>query len=253
MKRKLLQRYSLVAATGERAAEYVQRLGFPKDCVFRVGNVIDNDHFSQTAVSSSCVSAEQTPSQISATHFLTVSRLSPEKNLGRLLRAYGQYRREGGGWGLVLVGSGPQEGQLRALAEDLGIPGVHFPGWKDYDEVPCYYARASCFILPSMSETWGLVVNEAMTCGLPVLVSRNCGCVPELCHDGENGYVFDPNSTAELTERMLRISASNGRLVAFGEASRRIIASFTPQTWAAGLSACINKVLQEGGSWTRQQ
>jgi glycosyltransferase involved in cell wall biosynthesis len=89
------------------------------------------------------------------------------------------------------------------------------------------------------------VVNEAMVCGLPVLVSENCGCVPELCRNGENGYTFNPYSTEDLVRAMLNISSNDEQLAAFGQASRRIISSFTPQSWATGLSGCVTAALDK--------
>jgi len=140
---------------------------------------------------------------------------------------------------LVLVGSGPLEEELRSKAKAWCIGGLHFVPWKSYEELPHYYALASCFILPSVCEPWGLVVNEAMACGLPVLVSEHCGCAPELCRPGENGFAFDPHCPGRLAQLMREMSSSDGRLSAFGQTSRRIIASFTPQTWAQALGACV--------------
>ena len=242
LKKKIIRRYDAIAATGQREAEYAQQLGVPEDSISQVGNVVDNTHFLQGPASTRGGRGEDSvPPDVPARYFLSAARLSPEKNLHGLLKAYATYHRRGGGaWDLVLLGSGPQEGQLRAMARGLGVPTVHFLGWKSYEDLPYYYARASCFVLPSISEPWGLVVNEAMACGLPVLVSRNCGCVPELCRPGENGYVFDPDSVEELAELMRRVSSSPGQLAAMGQASQRIIASFTPQTWAARLRECIS-------------
>lgn len=242
----IVRRYTAVAATGQRAAEYAQRLGLPARSIFQIGNVVHNAHFAQRLGNQDGGdAAEMIGNGISSQFFVTVSRFSPEKNLLRLLQAFSQYRRRQGSWDLVLVGSGPQEVQLRTMAKELNVPGLYFVGWKGYEELPVYYARASCFILPSISESWGLAVNEAMACGLPILVSENCGCVPELCDVGINGYTFDPNSVDQLTELMLRVSSNSGQLSAMGQASQRIIASFAPQTWAAGLRDCIAAVMQE--------
>lgn len=241
----LVRRYTLVAATGLRAGEYVQGLGFPKDLVHYLGNVVDNAYFSQVADVASGIPDDPAKQNSVAPYFLAVSRLVSAKNLDRLLEAFVVYRARGGVWNLVILGSGPQESDLRAKAQELNMAGIQFLGWKSYEELPQYYVRASCFVLASVSEAWGLVVNEAMACGLPVLVSENCGCVPELCRNGENGYTFNPHSTEDLAEAMLRISSDEERLSAFGQVSRRIISSFTPQTWAVGLKNCITAALDE--------
>src|SRR5207244_4064698 len=101
------------------------------------------------------------------------------KNLPRLLEAFAGYRRLAGdaAWELVLLGDGPLRPELVALLKDLELDGhVLLPGFKQYDELPAYYGLAGAFIHASTTEQWGLVVNEAMASGLPVLVSDRCGC-----------------------------------------------------------------------------
>jgi glycosyltransferase involved in cell wall biosynthesis len=87
-----------------------------------------------------------------------------------------------------------------------------------------------------------LVVNEAMACGLPILISRKCGCQPELCWRGLNGYDFDPLDVSELVGLMARVSGGELDLEAMGEASRQIIAPLTPDGWARVLLDCIETV-----------
>jgi glycosyltransferase involved in cell wall biosynthesis len=105
-------------------------------------------------------------------YFLAVSRLSPEKNYPTLFEAFKLYRHKGWSWDLVIVGAGPLAGHIVDITEINSIPGLHFLDWQSYEVLPLYYALATCFILPGLSETWGLVVNEAMACGLPILMSR---------------------------------------------------------------------------------
>lgn len=243
LKSRIIKRYTRVAVAGERAEEYALRLGVERKAIVHVGNVVDNDHY---AINSKAIhevaGQERSRLGLPDRYFLTVSRLSPEKNLLGLLDAFSRYRQEGGAWDLVLVGSGPLKLQLEEMVHANSIQGVHFVDWTSYESLPSYYALASCFLLPSTSEPWGLVVNEAMACGLPILVSDHCGCVPELCHVDENGYTFDPYSVDKLTRLMLNTSSSNGQLAAMGRASQSIVASFTPQTWATGLKDCITAV-----------
>lgn len=254
LKGRLIRRYTTVAVTGERAEEYALRLGVKRECVFRTGNMVDNERYATCAdhVRRS-ESRERQRLGLPTRYFLTVSRLSPEKNLLVLLKAFSRYRQCGGRWDMVVVGSGPQKAQLQETVRADAVPGVHFVGWKQYDALPPYYALASCLVLASVSETWGLVVNEAMACGLPVLVSERCGCVPELCREGENGYRFAPDSIDGLAGLMVGMSSDSDRLSVFGEASRRIIASFTPQIWAEKFKTCILAAMERraesGISW----
>jgi len=212
-----------------------------------VGNVVDNAHYIRGSEAvRRCESRERERLGLPDRFFLTVSRLSPEKNLDGLLRAFAQYRKQGGTWDLVVVGSGPLEGELKERVDTGAVSGVHFVGWQSYEDLPRYYGLASCFVLPSISETWGLVVNEAMACGLPVLVSERCGCAPELCRPGENGFTFAPNATGQLAQFMLEVSSSRkDQLAAWGKASQRIVSAFTPQAWAESLRDCITAVVEK--------
>ena len=109
------------------------------------------------------------------------------------------------------------------------------PGFKQYGDLPAYYGLAQAFILPSTEEQWGNVVNESMACGLPVLVSTRCGCATTLVRNGVNGFTFDPLDVGGLAKLMLKFSDGEVDLVAMGQASREIIADWTPDTFADNL------------------
>lgn len=232
---------------GQRSACYLNWLGFPRDSIWGGYDVVDNEYFSRCAheVRRDGV-AYRLRLKLPERYFLYVGRFSPEKNLPRLLKAYKKYKDASGkdSWGMVLVGSGPQEDDLKRLASSLSLDDVLFTGYKQIDELPTYYALASCFVLPSVSETWGLVVNEAMACGLPILASNRCGCVPELVHAGINGYTFEPDSIDSMTYFMMRVSSGKVDLGEMGEASKRIIANYTPYSWARALADCIDVTLE---------
>jgi len=239
--------YDALCLPGERSAKYFEHLWFPPDRIWRCGNVVDNAFFvSQSDRVRENHERERHQRGLPEHYFLAVSRLSKEKNLVRLLDAFENYKRRGGKWALVIIGSGPQEADLKTFVEQHHVPAVIFHDWKQYDELPAYYGLASCFVLPSISEPWGLVVNEAMACGLPVLVSRHCGCVPELCRQEVNGYDFDPYDHEALASLMLKISGGETDLKAMGEASRRIIGNYTPETWALSLKDCVDTMLSNG-------
>jgi 1,2-diacylglycerol 3-alpha-glucosyltransferase len=237
--------FSAMFLTGERSVAYFTGLGFPEERIWRGVGVVDNDFFENlSSVARRRDDEERRALDLPDRYFITVARLSTEKNILGLLTAYSEYRQQGGDWSLVLVGAGPQEQELKAFREAQGIPEVHFVGWKQYHEVPAYYGLASCFVMPSTREPWGFVVNEAMACGLPVLVSRQCGCQPELCHRGINGYDFSPWDEGELTRLMLWMSSGQVDLEAMGKASCRIIANHTLETWALSAKDCFLTTLE---------
>lgn len=127
------------------------------------------------------------------------------------------------------------------------------PGFKQYDELPVYYGLASAFVHASATEQWGLVVNEAMASGLPVLVSNRCGCAMDLVKDGVNGFTFDPHNVEQLASLMFKLSTLNslaGRseaktapLSTLGAASREIISSWGPERFADGLVRAVKMAL----------
>lgn len=237
MKRLLVARiFDAAFVSGLRAEAYVCSLGIPEDAVWRGVDVVDNEWFARACRRRSSVGRSASGRM---PHFLSVTRLSPEKNLGMLIESYRLYRHSGGRWDLHIVGTGPDEADLKQSVPATISQHVRWVGWKQYEDMPDVYAEASCFVLASRSETWGLVVNEAMAAGLPVLLSRTCGCVPELCWRGINGYDFAPTNPGELARLFERMSSGQVDRNAMGEASRRIIANFTPHTWACALRDCI--------------
>jgi glycosyltransferase involved in cell wall biosynthesis len=236
--------YDAAFVAGERTAAYLVRMGFLRDRIWTGYDVVDNQAFAAGAADArSKANILRTTLGLPERYFLFVGRFAPEKNLPRLLEAYARYRRVSRqeAWGLVLVGSGPLEPALRARAQEFRD--VVFPGYQQTDAVQAYYGLASCLVLPSLSEPWGLVVNEAMAAGLPVLVSHRCGCVPELVRSGLNGYVCDPFDIDGLARLMQIMSSNLAEVRNMGEVSRRIVASYTPETWAQTLADCIERTM----------
>ena len=113
--------------------------------------------------------------------------------------------------------------------------GVILPGFRQIDELPGYYALAGALVHPTFRDTWGLTINEAMACGLPVLVSTRAGCVADLVVDGQNGYRFDPSDGEELTQLLTRMAADADRRAAMSERSREIIAPWSLDLFAQSL------------------
>ncbi len=222
---------------GERSYEYIKSLGIKEDKIWRGVDVIENLHFS--------TAKNKWNSDKFNNYFITVSRLSPEKNIEMLIQAFKSYRNEGGKWGLLIVGTGPQERELISAVPETISNYVHWYGWASYKEIPSLYNSASCLILPSVSEPWGLVINEAMAAGLPVLVSRKCGCCPDLCKNGVNGFDFDPHSAEELANLMRKVSSGQVDLKAMGAASRNIISYLTPETWAKTVTEIAEKLVKK--------
>ena len=117
------------------------------------------------------------------------------------------------------------------------------PGFKQYEELPTYYASAGAFIHASTIEQWGLVVNEAMASGLPVLVSNRCGCAKDLVREGVNGFTFDPYNEEQLADLMVRIASDEVARYQMGARSREIIAEWGTDRFASGVKASVETAL----------
>ena len=220
------------AVTGGSAhRRYLEELSFPMERVGRFYDVVNNKYFRETALKLRKRSSSDF--DLPSKYFLYIGRLSEEKNVDGLIDEWNRYRETGGTWPLVIVGSGSaasdlqQRGSHSPFASD-----IHFAGHRGIGELPTFYAFAGCFVLPSTREPWGLVVNEAMAAGLPVIVSRRCGCAEDLVEPSKNGYIFTPANPGELAQCLQRIEARTpSSLATMGESSLEIISRYSPEAF----------------------
>jgi len=236
---------------GSAHADYAVALGIPRARVVVGCDVVDNAYWSSRAQAIRADGATwRARLQLPERYFIAVSRFIPKKNLDGLLKAYALYRQDVGerAWHLVMCGAGKLGRELRELATRLQVHDiVHFSGYLDAEQLSAHYALASAFVQASAyDEQWGLVVNEAMAAGLPVLVSRNVGCAPELVRAGVNGYTFDPFRLYSLADRMKQLtSMTQTQLDQCGAASRTLIADWSPERFAQNLLAIATTTIEE--------
>src|SRR5213593_394513 len=241
IKRRVVGVYSAALVGGQRHVEYLVELGMPRDRIFTGYDVVDNAYFRRRAEEvRSHKSDVRKQYGLPENYFLASARFVVKKNLPTLIRAYAAYRQksEASGnppWDVVLLGDGPLREALKSQLSTLNLHGhVHLPGFKQYDELPVYYALAKAFVHASTTEQWGLVVNEAIASGLPVIVSNRCGCVPEVVQG--NGFTFDPFDEQQLVERLSQMaSLSDDERKSLSDASYRIAANFAPDRFGEGL------------------
>jgi 1,2-diacylglycerol 3-alpha-glucosyltransferase len=239
-KRAFVSRCDLAHVYGTSNKEYVRKLGMPDERIFLKRAVVDTERFL----------ADVDAEILKPSHkvLLYVGRFSPEKNLAFLLRAFGKLRQdpENPRMVLQLVGYGPLENELRQLAAELGIsPLVQFRGRALQADLPAIYREADAFVLPSLREPWGLVVNEAMLCGLPVLVSTQCGCAADLVTPG-TGWTFSPWDGVGLTSLLENLADTpRGLLGEKGRAAREIAAGYSPHNCAVIVADVVRRAIGE--------
>jgi glycosyltransferase involved in cell wall biosynthesis len=247
-KRRLVALFSAAVVAGQAHRSYLSSLGMPAERVFLGYDAVDNEYFrEQSSAVQEEAAAWRRRLGLPERYFLACARFVPKKNLIRLIRAFAQYRHQAhaASWELVLLGDGPERATIEHAVAEAGIGSVvHLPGFKQYDDLPKYYGLADAFIHASTTEQWGLVVNEAMASGLPVLVSERCGCAPELVCSGENGYTFDPYDVAAMHRHIERMADGTYDREAMGEASRRIVDRWTPERFAEGLHQAVQVALK---------
>src|SRR6188472_1999642 len=221
--------------------------------VFIGYDVVDNDYFRQNAkeIRSQRWEVRQKYA-LPENYFLASARFIEKKNLPTLIQAYAEYRRRSEiaakvPWDLVLLGDGPLREAINSQLSTLNLHShVHLPGFNPYDELPVYYALANAFVHASTSEQWGLVVNEAIASGLPVIVSNRCGCAPELVNG--NGFTFDPTNEHELTARLLEMALlSDDERKQLGDISYRIASNFAPERFGEGLERAASMAIGNPG------
>ena len=256
VKRRIVALHGSAFVAGTRQRDYLVSLGMAADCVRLGFDVVDNEHFAHGAdLARRNAVAERARLGLPERYFLAVCRFVPEKNLLRLIEGYGQYRRRArgdgdGAWRLVIVGDGPlrqEASQLigaRGLADDVSLV-----GFRQYAELPAYYGLAGAFVHASTMEPWGLVVNEAMAAGLPVIVSERCGCVEDLV-TGRNGYRFDPSDAEGLGRLLHHVASAGCEREALAREGRAVIAAWTPDRFASGLREAALLALHRPASGT---
>jgi glycosyltransferase involved in cell wall biosynthesis len=201
--RWLLKAFTSGLAVGRLARAYLLALGLPHDRVFDVPHCVDNDFFDRgaRAARASGRAAARADFGIPSDSFtaLFVGKLAAHKKVDDLITAMA---RVAGAPTLHIVGSGPEEQRYREAAQRAGLHAV-FSGFLNQQQVVKAYAAADCLVLPSR-ETWGMVCNEALAGGLPIIASDRVGSAPDLVDRGQTGEVFGYGDVGDLTAALVR-------------------------------------------------
>ena len=240
VKSRRVRKCSSALVGGPRHRDYLIELGMPADRIALGYNAVDHSFFAEGAARIRHDSKSQAglPAR---PYFLAVNRFVPEKNLLFLIRAFERYRQESPenrAWDLVLSGDGPDRNRVEAaIAESSFSKSIHLPGFLQNEKLTCWLAHASAFVHPSLMEPWGLVVNEAASSGLPLIVSDRAGCVETFVPfpSGTTGLRVHPRDEESLAEALSTIaSLPESERRAMGFRAQKLAALWGPERFATG-------------------
>lgn len=238
--RWLLRFFDRFLSVGQRVREHLDRLGVPSRHIFPSPHAVDNEFFASRAaplLEPRARAAAREEWGIRPDEYVVafVGKLDENKRPMDLLRAAHVLKR---GVRVLVVGTGPLRERSIELASRLEVS-ADFRGFLNQSELPRAYALSDCLAMPSQSESWGLVVNEAMAVGLPAVVSDGVGCAPDLIQTGETGETFPVGDPEALADRLDKISEEIRSGRSRSNRCRERIAAYSFRAATEGLvSAC---------------
>jgi glycosyltransferase involved in cell wall biosynthesis len=226
---------------GEENRQFYLHYGIPERKLFFTPHAVENERFFKEA-ERLAPQRENIRKSIglksNAVVFLTVGKFIEKKRHLDLLRAYERFDEPNKA--LVIVGEGALRQKLEQFIDDKKLPNVHLPGFVGQTEIAKYYVAADVFVLPSgQGETWGLVINEAMCFGLPVIVSDTVGSASDLVRDGKNGYVFPLGKVDALVHALEDLAGNDGKREGFGRESKELITGYDYEADVLGIKTAM--------------
>lgn len=197
------------------------------------------------ALSEACEAIPEKP-QLARPVFLFVGSVIPRKGLHLLLEACALLHQQGyRDYSVLVVGDGPQRQELEEFSQRHALNDcVRWAGRVDYGCLGTYFRQADVFVLPTLEDTWGVVVLEAMALSKPVLCSQLAGAA-EMVMDGENGFRFDPHNVKRLAEIMSQFIRDPSLCESMGRKSQELMAQHSPEAAAQFLAEVTNFVLRD--------
>lgn len=243
---KIVLKYSDAhVAPGTATKEYLLRRGVTSSKIFIAVNAIDNEYFEQKCKE---LKRKKAPRRLKKRMGLEGKKvvlyagyLQERKGVQYLITAFARLRRERNNVALVIVGNGPYRRELSNACEENGVDAI-FPGYVPDPDLIIYYLMADVFVLPTLSDVWGFVINEAMICGCPIITTTNSGASRDLVKNGINGYIVKPGSVLELYRALKKITSNTYLRKEMGKKSREIVKDFCYNKSVEGFKLAIERV-----------
>lgn len=224
-------------AYGTRARSYLVKLGAKKEKITIAFNATDVSYPSKLRVKLTPKLQFHKKSVI-----LFYGQLLERKGVRLLISAFNEIKTQYPNSLLLLVGSGPLEAEVAAEAQKHASQCIWLPNPGDVN-MPEYLSQATCLVLPSSEEVWGLVVNQAMAHGLPCIVSNRVGAAPDLVISGKTGYVFPAGSRTGLIHALHQILRNPAKAKLLGYQAKQQVATITPELTAKAIVHAVQKIV----------
>ncbi|HWY53238.1 MAG TPA: glycosyltransferase family 4 protein [Terriglobales bacterium] len=242
---RFVSRFDGCLAVGKWSREYFLRYGAKPERVFLVPHAVDNLFFSCGAERARPMRSELRKKwglDPEAIVFAFAGKFIEKKRPMDVVRAVDLAARRGSRLQGLMIGDGPLRRSGEEYVRNHGAP-VLFAGFVNQSQIPAAYALCDVLVLPSDGETWGLVVNEAMACGLPAIVSDQVGCGPDLIVARQTGFVFPLGDVEALASQMLQMADNPARLAEMGACAARMINNYSAEAAVDNLVGCLKAIL----------
>lgn len=252
VKRRFVGLCQAALVGGPPQADYIKALSIPDDAVFFGYNAVDNHHFATGAAQARKHEAKRRADlDLPDRYILASARFIAKKNLPGLVRSYADARKQvADAPDLVILGDGDEKGAVEsAITETDLAENIHLPGYRGYEDLPALYGLSEGFAHVSTREQWGLVINEAMASGVPVVVSDRCGASRTIVEHNVSGWLVDPFSHTDMTQALVSLfSKSPEERQVIGQLAHDHAAEWGPARFGSGLRKAAEKALETGNS-----
>ena len=243
--RFLFSKVSAFCYVGKRARDFYKFYGIPDKKLFFTPYCVDNDFLlkeSQDLQFKKEQLKEETGLPLENPIILYIAKINKNKHPFDLLEAYRNLSLRAT---LLFVGDGPLLMKLKKQVNAKKIENVFFSGFQNYSQIGKYYAVSDILVLPSAGESWGVVINEAMCFGLPIITTDKVMSAYDLVHQDENGYLLPVGDITALTKALEELLASPDKRKRMGEKSRQIISNFNYGIYVDGLLKAVDFIYKK--------
>jgi len=227
---------------GSNNKAYFKRYGLKDDQLIFAPHAIDNNRFASDRSNEAFKLRAALVQEASDILVLYAGKFEMVKNVSLLVSAFIRLGKPN--VHLLLLGNGKQENELKELAKDH--TNVHFIDFQNQSVMPNIYQACDLLCLPSTSETWGMVINEAMACGKAILASDRVGCAADLVINQSNGFIFENGNLKDLQEKLNILTSSRKQLIRMGNNSLSMISSWSFENIVQTIENIFSQLEAEG-------